>query len=142
MNKYVELRDKQQKDVDNLPVFFAFSNSQFKAGMEKNGLTIEDTDKIYKLGNTGGYYLKTNAKLIHDTFEKHEQEKVEAMKDDEYLYGAFRYELANHEFCITLDATDTLDVLGITEEELLNDKRMFDIYVKAKVDYLKNCENE
>jgi hypothetical protein len=42
-------------------MFFALSKEQFAEGMSKFGLTPDDKDKIYKLGNTGGFYLRTDA---------------------------------------------------------------------------------
>jgi|WetSurMetagenome_2_1015567.scaffolds.fasta_scaffold913689_1 hypothetical protein len=53
INTYLELRDKQQKEVNSFPMFFAFDNKQFNESMEKLGLGPTDTDKIYRFGDTG-----------------------------------------------------------------------------------------
>lgn len=38
MNKYAELRSRQQKEVNALPLGFAFSNRQFESnGMKSSG---------------------------------------------------------------------------------------------------------
>ena len=39
-----------------------------------------------------------------------------------YIYQMFLYELANHEYGYTGDVTDTLDALGLTEDEIANSK--------------------
>ena len=44
--KYLELKQRQQKEVNDFPFGFAFSNQQFKEMMEKFGLSENDTDKI------------------------------------------------------------------------------------------------
>ena len=36
----------------------------------------------------------------------------------------FNYELANHEYCITWDITDTLESLGLTREDIENNKNL------------------
>lgn len=140
MNKYLELKDKHQKELNDFPFFFAFSDKQFAEGMAKFGLSENDTDKIYKLGDTGGFYLRKDAPRLHEMFTRHEAERVEAMKDDEYLYLGLLYELANHEFIITYDPEPALDALGLTLEDL-EDERIARIYKKAKTDYLKNYDN-
>ena len=41
MNKYAELRSRQQKEVNALPLGFAFSNRQFEEMMKGWGLDPE-----------------------------------------------------------------------------------------------------
>lgn len=78
-------------------MFFAFSKAQFVEGKKQFGLTPDDKDKIYKLGNTGGFYLRTDGKRLNEMFERHEQELKTAMKDKSFAVVAVRYELNNHE---------------------------------------------
>ena len=130
MNKYTSLKSKQQAEVDAFPFGFAFNQSQFNEMMEKWGLTPDDTDKIYKIGG-GGYIRKTDADAMHEMFERHEAEREEAMKDDDYLYQMFNYELANHEYNYTGDLTDTLEALGLTIEEINANPRMADALKRA-----------
>ena len=44
---YEEYKTKRQKEFNELPIFYAFSDKQFIEQMEKRGLTIADTVKIY-----------------------------------------------------------------------------------------------
>lgn len=128
MNKYRELTARQEAEVNALPLKFAFSNKQFEEIMAEWGLTVDDTDKIYKLGSTGGFYLKADSDLIRDTFTRHGKELDEAIAADEtgegFIYDMFRYELANHEYCITGDVEETLDAVGLTYEEVKADARL------------------
>ena len=92
MNKYAELRQRQQQEVNALPIGFAFGNRQFEEMMRGWGLDPEkDLDKIYRLGRTGGYYKKTDAQLIHDTFSRHDAELQAAIAEDKTGEG-FIYE--------------------------------------------------
>ena len=123
-NKYRKLKAQQQKEVHEFPFFFAFNDEQFTEGMAKFGLTVDDTDKIYKFGNTGGFYLRADAERLREMSDRHEQERESAIAADKkgtgYIYQMFREELANHEFTYTGDLSDTLDALCITVEEINN----------------------
>jgi len=64
--------------------------------------------------------------------DRHDKEMKEAMaNDDEFVLNMFSYELANHEYCITYDVSDTLDALGLTIDEVRNDERLSNALQKA-----------
>ena len=116
---YRELKDKQSAELNNFKgVFFAFSKKQFSEGMKKIGLDHSDTNKIYSLGDTGGYILKEKSPKYKAMFGRHEQELAECMKDKDFFHNALVYELCNHEYCITHSHTDALYALGIEEEDI------------------------
>lgn len=135
MNKYSELRERQQKEINDFPMFFAFNNKQFEEGMLKLGLKPSDTGKIYKLGNTGGFYRKSDSQAFRDMLERHYQEKADAIAADTtgdgFIFDMFNYELANHEYGYTHDPEDTLDALGMTREEIAADARLLHGWKKA-----------
>ena len=129
MNKYAELRQRQQQEVNALPIGFAFGNRQFEEMMRGWGLDPEkDLDKIYRLGRTGGYYKKTDAQLIHDTFSRHDAELQAAIAEDKtgegFIYELFLCELDNHEYGYTMDTEETLDTLGYTADAVRADPRL------------------
>lgn len=124
MNTYLQLKEKHQNEVNSFPMVFAFNNKQFEEGMRKLGLKLTDTDKVYKLSGTGGFYRKTDAKALHDMLERHAKEMDEAVKNDKtgegFIFDMFNYELANHEYVITYDISDTLAALDLTIEDINN----------------------
>ena len=65
MNKYVEMKERHQKEVNNFPMKFAFSDEQFKKAMEELGLTENDLDKVVGIG-AGGFIRKTDVKDYKD----------------------------------------------------------------------------
>lgn len=131
MGKYSELKAKHQKEVDAFPFGFAFNTKQFNEMMEKWGLTPDDTDKIYSIGG-GGYIRKSDSEAMDKMFKRHELERKMARKyGDEYLFEMFAYELANHEYCITHDLTDTLEALDLTIEQINADPKMADALKRA-----------
>jgi hypothetical protein len=125
---YEELKDKQQAEVNAFPLGFAFSDKQFKEMMAAWGLTKDDTDKIYRLASTGGFYRKTDAPALREMFARHGKETEEAIAGDKtgggYVYQMFACELANHEYGYTGDLTDTLDALDLTFERVVKDTRL------------------
>jgi len=127
-NPYRELKERQQKEVHEFPFFFAFNDNQFIEGMKRFGLSVEDTDKSYKFGDTGGFYLRTDAERLREMSDRHECERQEAIASDKrgtgYIYHMFRDELINHEFTWTDELEDTLDALGITLEEINDNPRL------------------
>lgn len=132
MNNYKSMKEKQQKEFNEFPMFFAFSDEQFEEGMKKLGLNPSETDKIYKFGGTGGFYRKENATLLHEMLKRHDEEMNNAIKnDDEFIFDMFNYELGNHEYIVTYDVSDTLSALGFTIDEVNNDKRLSDALQRA-----------
>ena len=128
MNRYAELRKRQQEEFNALPLGFAFSQKQFNEMMEGWGLDPEkDLDKILSIP-AGGYVQKKDADLLHQTVERHDTEMAAAISEDKtgegFIYEMFLYELDNHEYGYTRDTEDTLDALGYTAEQVLGDPRL------------------
>lgn len=144
MNAYRKLKQQHQQEVNDFPMFFAFNQNQFDEGMKKLGLEPHETDKIYSLKGTGGFYRKSDAQALRDMFSRHAQEKEAAIAADTtgsgYIYQMFVYELANHEYCITYDLEPTLDACGLTLEEVNSNPALFAGLKKATADYLENCD--
>ena len=138
---YSELRHKHQKEVDDFPMFFAFSKKQLYEGMEKFGLKPEDTDKIYRLGDTGGYFKKSDSDSLHEMFDRHQKELETAIAEDPtgdgFIYDMFRHELDNHEFGYTRDTESTLDALDITIEDINADPRLQHGFDKARKEVIQ-----
>lgn len=94
--KYWEYKKARQAQFDALPIFWAFSDKQFELEMKKRGLSVKDTKKVYGLGN-GGFFLRSDAKIIHDFFNQ-EDELKKLMQDYDFAENAFYEEMMNHEY--------------------------------------------
>ena len=143
MNKYYELKQKQQKERNDFPMFFAFNKKQFNEGMEKLGLNSNDIDKIYSMGY-GGFIRKKDSEKFTELFDKHSNEMQSAINSDTtgegFIFDMFHYELANHEYIITWSLADTLDALDLTLEEVNDNKLLLKGLKLAKKDYIKSYE--
>lgn len=144
MNTYKQLKDRHQKEMDAFPLGAAFSNQQFEEMMQKWGLTVNDIDKICSLG-AGCFIRKSDKERFLEMsarFKKEMQDAITADKTgDGFIHDMFLYELANHEYCITLDYEETFDALGLTEEQVNADKRLLHGLQKARKEYLKNSND-
>ena len=124
---YYELRQKHQKEVNELPLGFAYSNKQFDEMMEKFGLEKDNLQAICTIGS-GCYIKKSDYDLVMNTFKRHKQEHQQEIDNDKtgngYVYQMFRDELADHEYCITYSLDETLDALNLTMEEIEKHKNL------------------
>jgi len=129
METYIQLKRRHEKEGNELPMFFAFSNQQLERAMAKIGLTIEadDLKKIYSLGG-GGFCLRQDIKEIHSCFTRQDAELEAAFKADVtgagFCYQAFDFELSNHEYCVTGSVEDALDSLGLTLDDVRESEAM------------------
>ena len=140
-NLYLEMKERQQKETDNLPIYFAFGDRQLQE--KSNELGFESIDDMIKniVGiGAGGFCKKEDYQNIINTFKKHNEELKENLKNDEFLQSAFEYELANHEYIITYDISDTLRSLGITLKEYQENERYQNIMKVAISNYKKEME--
>ena len=124
---YHELKEKHRKELDAFPMAFAFSQDQLREGLEKLG--VEKTNVI-SIGG-GGFIRKTDKQAFLDLFDRHAQERDEALKDDEFVLEAIRYELVNHEYCISYDPEPALRAVGVS----LDDTRVSRLFAIAKKKY-------
>ena len=148
---YKEYREQREKEMNELPIFWAFSNKQLEEEMNKRGLTLKDADKIYRFGN-GGFYLRSDAPQIRDYFNKPNR-LSDLMKDYDFALDAILYEMNNHEYAINWQADwDVCSVFGKVEyteaedelEQYFNQLHWEDItrkaYLDAKREHYKMAE--
>ena len=99
-------------------IFYAFNLTQFEEGMEKIGLDPIDDVKLVQSIFGGGYIIKTRVKDFISMMNTHDEERKALKKDHKVLLEGLVYELGNHEYCLTEDADDALNALGIEEKDL------------------------
>lgn len=146
MNKYSELINKQQNELDNFPIHFAFDEKQLNEGLKELGLNENETDKIIGIG-AGGFIRKSDLETFTEMMQRHRKEFQNEIENDttgeNFIKDMFLYELANHEFCITYELDDTLDAVGLTIEDINNSKTLKHGLEIAKTEYLnKHCQED
>ena len=127
MNRYANLKQRQQREFNDFPMQYAFSNQQFAEGMAALGLQPTDTDKIYKAPG-GGFYRREDGPRLKEMMGRFDRELQEAIAGDKtgkgFIYEMFLYELGNHEYGVTMDISETLDALDYTPESIQADPRL------------------
>lgn len=122
MNKYEEIKNKHQKEVNAFPIQFAFSSSQFENGMKKLGLTVKDTNKIVNIG-VGGFIRKTDLasfkEMLTRQYEEHNNLVQEDKTGEGYIKDMFIYELENHEYSYTGQLDAALDALNLKYDTIM-----------------------
>ena len=126
-NAYSILKKKHQQEVNEFPMIFAFNNAQLEEGMKKLGLTMDDGDKMCCIRGLG-FIRKTDEEALHEMFDRHDKEMKEAIKfdttGDGFVFDMFAFELANHEYGYTGEIDDTLNALGLTLDEVRENKNL------------------
>ena len=143
METYEEMKNRQQKEFNGLPLGFAFSQKQFDEMMRKFGLESNDVEKITNIG-AGGYIKKEDLPLLENTLKRHRAELEHALKSDKksnsFAYEALYYELCNHEYSYTGDSEPALMSLGLTLEDVNTNENLKEAFLKATKDVMQDCE--
>ena len=139
MNRYADLKQRQQQEFGTFPMQYAFSNQQFAEGMAALGLKPADTDKIYRVPG-GGFYRREDGSRLKTMMDRFDQELHEAVAGDKtgdgFIYEMFLYELENYEYGCTMDLSETLDALGYTPEDIQADPRLSHGLERARLEIL------
>lgn len=115
---YSEMKARHQEETGKLPMFFAFSVSQFDEALEKRGLKREAMAKgsVVALG-AGAYCLKNDAEGIMSALRRFSDEIADGVFDYDFAYEAFLYEMNNHEYFINCQGDwDVLSCFGLNDD--------------------------
>lgn len=143
MNAYEQLRQKQQEEFDAFPIHFAFGQEQIDRKIKELKLSKDPkkrAEQIVPIG-AGGFVLKKDFPAFAEMCKRHSRQRIEAMAEGEkggtYLYDMFRTELVNHEYGLTVDVSDTLESLGLTEKDLAEKPALKEALDRAAADIRK-----
>lgn len=143
MNAYEQLRQKQQEEFNAFPIHFAFGQEQIDRKIKELKLSKDPkkrAEQIVPIG-AGGFVLKKDFPAFAEMCKRHSRQRIEAMAEGEkggtYLYDMFRTELLNHEYGLTIDVSDTLESLGLTEKDLTEKPALKEALDRAAADIRK-----
>lgn len=119
MNKreaYLDLQKRQQKELEDFPIAYAFNEKQLEEALEKLGAKKEECVTLF---NHGDVLKKTDVPAFKTMLKRHTKELQEAMKNEDFAEAAFLYEMDNHEYAINWDGdADVLAALCLDEKLL------------------------
>jgi hypothetical protein len=124
MNRYCEMMDRQQKEFNNFPNGAAFSDEQLELVEQKLGVDKKDLVCV----GYGMFICKSDLNAFKQMMANFKIEFDKAIEDDEtgdgFVYDMFKYELENHEYCITCDIEETANALGFTVDEIFDNPKL------------------
>lgn len=132
---YLDLVEKQRKEIEEFPIAYAFDEKQLAEALEKLGATKEECTSIY---GHGDIVKKEDAPRFVQMLKRHTKEVQDALlSDKDFALAAFLYEMDNHEYAINYSGDedvlgcfglemDELEELGLSDAYMLARKRHFD----------------
>lgn len=119
MNRYDELKKRQEEEINQIPIIVAFSYNELKEGMQKIGLT--EKEKMVNIGNA--VYLKEgDIEKYRSMIKRFDKELAEAINNKntgiEFTKDMFFSQLKNNEYGYTRNLEYTLKAVGYTKEEI------------------------
>lgn len=124
---YTQLQKRHQKEVNEFPKFFAFSEKQFDEGMRQLGLDPSQTNMVTAFP-MGCIVRDSDVPAWIQLHKRHKKEMQEAIKLDKtgdgFIYQMFMSELQNHEYSYTGDVSDTLEALNLTLDKVMKNPRL------------------
>ena len=128
-NDYAEMLRRHQKEINDFPMAFAFSDRQLEEALKKLGATI---DEVTTLPGNCAIFRKVDVPAWCDLCKRQSNELKEAMKNDEFAETAFRYEMDNHEYAINWEGdSDVLACFGYSSMDELKADGLLPAYRRA-----------
>ena len=135
--QYLDMQKRQQKELEDFPIAYAFNGKQLEEALEKLGAKKEECVTVFDHGDV---MKKSDVKAFLDMLKRHTKELKDAMKDEEFAEEAFLYEMDNHEYAINWDGDgDVLRCFAMDFDDL---KKMGleNAYQRARRKHMKNAE--
>lgn len=134
--EYLDLVERQRKELEEFPIAYAFNGKQLKEAIEKLGATKEEVTTL----GYGTVIKRSDIAALDILMENHRHELSEAMKDKDFAYAAFLFEMDNHEYAINFDGdAEVLACFNLVYAQL-DDLDLEDVFQKAARDHLKYAQ--
>lgn len=91
---YQQMRARFQREFDEFPFLFAFSDEQFDSALAERGWKESQLVRVMP----GGFVQRNDLKRLHSMINSHDCELRAAMTDYDFAYRAFLDEMSNHEY--------------------------------------------
>lgn len=137
MESYTDMQARHHKEIDALPICYAFNKEQLDEAKKKLG------DVPLATFGFGSVYRKADFGLISAVFDRHEEEHKKLREDYKALEEGFLYEMANHEFNINWQGVeDVLRCFGMTEEDLQTNQGLKAAFDSARRRYYESIKED
>jgi hypothetical protein len=138
-DEYLELQKKHQKELEEFPIAYAFSDKQLEEALEKLGATREECVTVF---GHGDIVKRENAKALVDMLERHTKEVKQRLIDDvEFAKAAFLYEMDNHEYAINWSADEDVMSCFCIDWDFIRKHGLQMAYDSARNKHFKQMED-
>lgn len=111
-------------------MYYKELNKKARDNAREKGIEVTELRAI----GAGGYMRPQDKHLLDEAYAQNEAEREEWLKDPDNLVVAFKYELANHEYCVTYDDAMAWAAVGLSMKD--STKAQLEAFVKARELYL------
>jgi hypothetical protein len=136
---YHELKERQQSEINNFPLLFAFNEKQLAEGCDRLGV-LEPEKELYSIG-AGGYVRRGDSAKFNALINRLGEELEAAIKEPAFLLDALIYELENHEYIYTGNPEPALSALGLSAAEVKESEQLRNVLNQAIKAVLAEGEN-
>ena len=134
--EYLDLKQRHQREVEEFPIAYAFNGKQLKEAIAKLGATKQEVTTL----GYGTVIKRSDIPALDELMENHRHELKMAMKDKDFAYEAFLYEMDNHEYAINFDGdAEVLSCFNLVYAQL-EDLDLEEVYQRAARQHLKNAQ--
>jgi hypothetical protein len=135
--EYLDLQKRQQQELTDFPIAYAFDEKQLQEALKKLG--AEKSECVTVFGH-GDIVKKTDAPKLLDMLKRHTKELQEALKDEEFAEAAFLYEMDNHEYAINWDGDADVLACFSLDEKMLLEMGLDGAYRRARRAHMKHAQ--
>lgn len=134
---YLDLQKRQQKELEEFPIAYAFNGKQLREAMERLGAK---RNEVTTLG-AGTVIKKKDIPAFVELMENHSRELSEAMKDEDFAEAAFLYEMDNHEYAINWSGDEDVFACFDLTEEKLKELGLENAYRRARKAHMQHARD-
>lgn len=134
--EYLDLMEKQQKELTDFPIVYAFSGMQLKEALNKLGAKKEECVTYF---GHGDILKRTDVPALKEMMARHREELLAALNDEEFAEAAFLYEMDNHEYAINWTGDEDVLACFYLDEKLLYEKGLDRAYRRARKKHMQHA---
>ena len=136
--EYLELKRKHEKELEDFPIAYAFSDKQLEEALVKLNATKEECITVF---GHGDIVKRENAKSLIKMMERQVEELQQRLRDDpDFAEAAFLYEMDNHEYAINWSADEDVLACFNLSFEKINKWGLQMAYRRARECHMKHAE--
>lgn len=137
VDKYVALRKRHVKELNDFPMKYAFSDEGLDKALKELDAKVEECTSITGCGDV---IRKKDVPNWIELMKRQKAELDELMEDHDVTYEAFLYEMNNHEYAINWEGdAEVLGCFGMNEE-ILRKKGLLSEYRRAQAAHYKKMQ--